>query len=436
MSTTRGLKRRDLFRLAAWSTVAASMPRAFNVHAAAGDYAGPLIITVQVSGGWDVSSFCDPKMNVAGEGTINNWANTGETRQAGNLSYAPFAGNEAFFSKYYQDMLVVNGIDAQTNSHSAGVTHAWSGRLSEGYPTATALAASVFAADLPMGYVSGGGYQETARLVRYTSLSNPDGLAGLINGNVTLWDAEQQYRHQADLDRVKRYQLEQLQEMLSRPNLTPRQRHAMETFYQARVAREELSAFADLLPTGDDLQPTVQVTADVRSTLHRQAQVALIGFQSGVSMAADLFIRGFDTHADHDAEQEPVLAHLTDAIDYIWETADQLGLADRLLVFLTSDFARTPRYNSSDGKDHWPIGSAVFMARNAPWGNRVIGETDELQNAYNISPTTLLRDDAEGRHIYPGDLQRTLRVLAGVDQHESALRFPINTGEYMDFLGV
>ncbi len=434
MSMTRGLKRRDLLRLAAWSSIVASMPRPFTVHAATGDNAGPLIVTLQVSGGWDVSSFCDPKANVPGEKVINTWANTGEIQQVGNLSYAPFAGNATFFEKYYQHMLVINGVDAQTNSHSAGVTHNWSGRLSEGYPTATALAASVFGADLPMGYVSGGGYQETARLVRYTSLSNPEGLAGLINGNVTLWDAEQQYRHQSDLDRIKRYQLEQLEELLGSSTLTPRQRHAMETYYQARVARTELGAFAELLPTGDELQPSVEVTGDVQSTVHRQAQVALIGFQSGVSMAADLFLRGFDTHADHDQDHEPMLAHLTDAVDYIWETAESLGLADRLLVFISSDFARTPRYNSSEGKDHWPIGSAIFMAKNAPWGNRVVGGSDELQNALNISPATLLHDDVSGRHIYPGDVQRTLRVLTGVDQHESALRFPINTGDYMDFL--
>ena len=219
-------------------------------------------------------------------------------------------------------------------------------------------------------------------------------------------------------------------------DLTPRRRYALETFRQARIARDELGAFADLLPTGDELQPTVQVTGDVRSTLHRQAQVALIAFQAGVSMAADLYVRGFDTHADHDQDHEPMLAHLTGAVDYLWETAEEMGLADRLLVFLTSDFARTPRYNSSEGKDHWPIGSAVLMAKNAPWGNRVIGETDELHNAYNISPHTLVRDDTHGRHIYTGDVQRTLRILAGVDQHESALRFPINTGETMDFLSV
>ena len=427
------MKRRDLIKLAGWSAIGASLPLAFRSYAATEGYSGQLYINVQVAGGWDVTSFCDPKENVPGEEDINHWANTGEIQQTGNIKYAPFAGNAAFFEKYRDYMLVINGVDAQTNSHSAGVTHTWSGRLSEGYPTLSALAASVYGADLPMGFVSGGGYQETANLVRYTSLSNPEGLRDLINGNVTAWDTSRNYRYQADLDRIKAYQLEQLQELMARDDLTPRQRHGMETYYEARISREQLASFADVLPSADALQPRVEVIQGETSSLLRQAQVSLLGFQAGVSMAADLHVDGFDTHSDHDAEHEPMMQHLTESVDYIWETAEQLGVADRLTVFLGSDFGRTPRYNSSDGKDHWPVGSTIFMQKNAAWGNRVIGETDALHFAQDINPSTLAPDAANGRHIYPGDVQRAMRVLAGVDQHENALRFPINSGEYMNF---
>ena len=427
------MKRRELLKLASWSAIGATLPLTFRSYAAAEDYTGPLFISIQVDGGWDVTSFCDPKMNVAGEREINHWANTGEIRPVGNIQYAPFAGNAAFFEKYYQYMLVINGVDAQTNSHSAGVTHNWSGRLSAGYPTVTALAASIYGAQLPMGYVSGGGYQETANLVRYTSLSNPEGLKGLINGNVTFWDEDKSYRYQSDLDRIKRFQLQRLLAMQENEALTPRQRHGLETFYQARISRDQLAAFADVLPNADELQPLLQVTPGGRSSLLRQEQVALLGFQAGVTMAADVHLRGFDTHSDHDADHEPMLAHLTESIDYIWDTAEELGMADRLTVFVGSDFGRTPRYNSSDGKDHWPIGSAVFMRKAAPWGNRVVGQTDPLHSASNIDELSLLPEE-NGRHIYPGDVQRAMRVLAEVDQHPTTLMFPINTGGYMDFL--
>ena len=42
------------------------------VHAA--DYSGKLFVFVQADGGWDPTSFCDPKANTPGEKVINHWA--------------------------------------------------------------------------------------------------------------------------------------------------------------------------------------------------------------------------------------------------------------------------------------------------------------------------------------------------------------------------
>ena len=106
---------------------------------------GKLFIFVQADGGWDPTSFCDPKSNTPGEPVINHWAEHEEIRQAGNLVYAPFAANRAFFEKYHRMKLMINGVDAQTNSHSVGIVHNWSGWNSEGYPTLSALLAAHFA---------------------------------------------------------------------------------------------------------------------------------------------------------------------------------------------------------------------------------------------------------------------------------------------------
>ncbi len=37
---------------------------------------------------------------------------------AGNIRYAPFARNEAFFENHHDKMLVINGVDAQTGTTS------------------------------------------------------------------------------------------------------------------------------------------------------------------------------------------------------------------------------------------------------------------------------------------------------------------------------
>ena len=140
------------------------------------DYMGKLFVFVQADGGWDPTSFCDPKANTPDEPVINHWAERDEIREAGNISYAPFANNEAFFEKYHGRMLVINGVDAQTNSHTVGVVHNWSGRNSEGYPAMTALLAAAYGNDLPVAYLSFGGYSRTGGVARYTRLNN----AGLL----------------------------------------------------------------------------------------------------------------------------------------------------------------------------------------------------------------------------------------------------------------
>ena len=113
-----------------------------DANAATG-YSGKLLVNLQLMGALDVTSFADPKINVAGKPVINNWAVTAGVQKAGNISYAPFAQNAVFFNKYYRDILVINGVDAQTNSHTVGVLHNWSGRNSEGFPSLTALFAAV-----------------------------------------------------------------------------------------------------------------------------------------------------------------------------------------------------------------------------------------------------------------------------------------------------
>ena len=123
----------------------------------AADYRGKLFVFVQADGGWDPTSFCDPKANTTGEPVINHWAQYDEVRQVGNIFYAPFANNVTFFEKYYQHMLVINGVDAQTNSHTVGIVHNWSGRNSDGYPTLSALLAAYYAPALPIPYLSFGG---------------------------------------------------------------------------------------------------------------------------------------------------------------------------------------------------------------------------------------------------------------------------------------
>ncbi len=112
-------------------------------------------------------------------------------------------------------------------------------------------------------------------------------------------------------------------------------------------------------------------------------------------------MNGFDTHDDHDALHKPLVQLLNESIDLIWTLAETAGYADRLTVVVGSDFARTPEYNSQQGKDHWPIGSVMVMQKAPSWGSRTVGLTDAVQNAIAIDPVSLQLPQAEAPSFIP-----------------------------------
>ena len=387
----------------------------------AADYTGKLFVFVQAQGGWDPTSFCDPKTNVSGELKINHWADSDEIREAGNIRYAPFGDNQTFFEKYYRRMLVINGVDAQTNSHTAGVVHNWSGRISEGYPTTTALLAAHNGAGLTMPYLSFGGFSNTMGIAVYTRLSTAQ-VRNIARPDIPDSSADARpYVTPLDWETLTTRRNARLARLAAAPNLMPRDARNRALYASAvqAEATEGLRAFADLIP--DEALETNEVK--------RQAQLAVLAFKAGVAVSADMFSGRFDTHTNHDADHAPLLAELTNSVDYLWDYAEQQGLADRLVVVMGSDFGRTNQYNAENGKDHWPIGSFIVMEKNQSWTNRVVGETDELHFAKKVNPMTLERNDAAGTLIYPRHIHKALRKYLGIENSEDSLLFPFNNTE-------
>mgnify|MGYP000054436778 CR=1 FL=1 len=426
------MNRRNFIKAAGLTSALGSLPLPFHLYASNPDFAGKFLVTVQAEGGWDVSSLCDPKMNVPGEDQINHWAINDETRTAGNIQYAAFANNQSFFDKYHQDILVINGIDSQTNSHTAGVTHNWSGRISEGYPTLTALYAAANAPALPIAYINNGGYAETAGLTRYTRLHNGDTIKRIVEPNVNVWDGYSRYVPPADWRLITEARNQRMDNIISENKLNLRQKLAVANYKSSIESASILGQFSDGLSAAGNLSEDEQF-GNFWSSLRRQSELALIAMKTGVCVSADLTFGGFDTHEMHDTDHNALFSRMFDGIDYFWQYAEQLGLADRIVMMITSDFSRTPYYNETDGKDHWPVGSAIIMERGAPWGNRMVGLTDEAQNVIPINPTTMQPDPNSGKIIYPKHVMQSLREYMGVADHSLAQPFKFNNAESFNF---
>ncbi|MYE23556.1 MAG: DUF1501 domain-containing protein [Gammaproteobacteria bacterium] len=409
----------------------------------AADYRGRLFVFVQADGGWDPTSFCDPKANTPGEPVINHWAERDEIRTAGRIAYAPFANNARFFTKYHRRMLVINGVDAQTNSHTVGIVHNWSGRNSEGYPSMGALLSAHYGPELPVTYLNFGGYAETGGVARYTRINNADRLRNIAAPELVPrepWhNSQRRYISDADWSALRSRQTSETARLVAARNVLPGDLWNRRLYQSSFLSAEGLKAYADAIPPEDELERTVQYETPAGnrywSELRRQAQLAVLAFKTGVSVSADLWLGGFDTHSTHDPDHEWLLGNLADGVDFLWDYAEEHGVADRMLVVIGSDFARTNFYNSQDGKDHWPIGSYVVMEKNQPWTSRAVGETDGLHFAQKINPRTLERDDANGTIIYPKHVHKALRRYLGIENSPGARRFPFSNTEDFAFFG-
>jgi uncharacterized protein (DUF1501 family) len=420
------MKRRAFLRNLTLLGVGGALPMTL-VPAAYGATPERFLVSVNADGGWDPTGLIDPKGNSPrpdGRGPVNHSA-ASAIRTAGNLRYAAYpdgaiapdpanAGHlDTFFQKHYQRLLVINGIDTQTNGHDSGRRFVWSGRLEEGFPTVAALAAAPYA-DQPMAFISNGGYDYTAALVPSVRTASAGTFTALAYPN-SLYAEDAARRNQGYMN-ASAYAMVQSARAarlarLQQSETLPRRVAQLARLEEVRSGDLSLAAMLDKLP------------ATVSSGLPGQAEVAVAAFASGLAVSANLNTGGFDTHGGHDQGQLNALTRLLEGVDHLWNEIVRHGLENRVTVVIGSDFGRTPFYNTGAGKDHWNVTSIMAMGAGIT-GNRVIGETDANFEVRKLSPGTL-QADSNGIVVTPKHVHRALRdflaVPAAIDN-----QFPIN----------
>jgi len=78
-------------------------------------------------------------------------------------------------------------------------------------------------------------------------------------------------------------------------------------------------------------------------------------------------------------------------------------LLDETLIVVMGEFGRTPKLNTSGGRDHWPRVFSVLLAGGGIPGGQVIGTSDPVGEGPADNPIT------------PADLASTIYVLLGID---------------------
>ena len=394
-------------------------------------YSGRLLVTLQLDGGADVTQLCDPKTNTPGEPKINHWADTLEPGSSGNIRYAPVADNANLFSRYASEMVVINGVDAQTNSHETGKLYNWTGSNSEGLPSITALHAAAMSPDQPLAYAVYGGSSRTAGLITYNRFDDVSRLRELSEPNRSPWDPDNYLRPESELMLARRITAQTIESLLNKPDLTPRQRRNLVNQKIAREGQEGLARLSEALPSQEEMQEAEEFQVgdfNFWSNLKQQMQGALLVMKSGLGSSADLALNGFDSHEQHDPIHEALYYHFSEALHFFWNYAEDLGIADRIVLVIGSDFGRTNFYNDGNGKDHWNIGSYMIMEQGASWGNRVVGVTDELHFARPISPSSL-QPASGGVILTPAHVHKAVRRYMGIDQFSQTVGMDLSSVE-------
>lgn len=378
-------------------------------------------ISVNAGGGWDPTYFLDPKGDkprLDGRGPVNRYS-TGAITSAGGITFpssypteidppdANSPGHFAnFFPKHAERLLVINGIDTQTNNHDAGSRFIWSGKIEEGYPSFGALAAAATAPGEPLSYISNGGYDNTASLVAPARIGEGEVFQQLAFPNASRpWedaDNRSEYFHPSVYAEIEQARNTRLQRLHGSASL-PLQKQQLNEIMLARTGDNNLNRLVNLLPER------------VSNGLPGQAEVAVAAFASGVAVSANLHMGGFDTHGNHDQNHANRLTQLLEGIDHLWQQIELNNLQDRVTVVIGSDFGRTPFYNDGNGKDHWNVTSMMAMGAGVR-GNRVIGGTDDHVEALKVNPQTLAIDP-NGITLTPEHIHVALRQMAGVGQN-------------------
>ncbi|MDF1877727.1 DUF1501 domain-containing protein [Sulfurimonas sp. SAG-AH-194-L11] len=384
----------------------------------------PLWIFIQASGGWDPTSFCDPKgylekdldsnLNPTSAAMNRSFANAdiATSTSAPAIKYAPIRGRDdnnvdyefsTFFDRYGSELLVVNGIDTQTNGHDSGRRYMMSGKLSEGYPALSALIAGISMPASPLAFITGGGYDETFGVVAGTRLNNMRAINELAF--VNRYDDTRNYFHQNDFERLQAANAARTQRTISNQNLESIKKLAQQ-YGLAHSGSNELEKLVEFLPDDINTHP------DRNNTVFSQGRFAMAGYKAGLTASVNINISGFDTHGNHDASHIPRLARLLKGVDLLKQEALNQGISDNVIFVMGSEFGRTPGYNGGNGKDHWSVSSMMFMGKGIR-GGRVIGSSTHGHDAQKINATTLVEDES-GIYITYAHINKAMRKFAQI----------------------
>lgn len=369
----RNLRRRDFLGAAAATlgVGALGLPRARAEVGAAKN-----LVLVVAYGGWDTTYVFDPKPGIA---SID--APVGDIVELGGVQFYDDPSRpttRAFFEAWAERCTVINGLQVQSLVHSDCSKRLLTGTQSDTNPDIGAITAFVHGSDRAVPYFVLG---QTSYSGPYASIS---ARAGTANQLGTLVDPL--YGYPAD-GLVVPHLLDDAEQGLVRQHVAARAERVRAARGQIGSNRDKIDAFIASLERGDVLRSIGPVGGlDYTRDLGVQAALAVDALDRELSWAVQIETGSFDTHTDNTGQvlqHEMLFAGLGQLVAALDDRPGKHGggsLLDETVIAVVSEMGRTPLFNATGGKDHWPVTSAMVLGGGLP-GGRVLGATTDTLSA-------------------------------------------------------
>lgn len=412
------MKRRNFLQLSALSALLLLTPKDANAYEYK-PYSGPLWIFIECIGGWDTTLLCNHQP------TLNRLPQAQVKKKVGNIEYVGLSDKvDNFFSEHYQDLLVINGLSSQTNSHGAGNVNLLSGRLERGFPTFGALINSAYRLDSPVGHIlTEGGYRFSANLANTTVVRSGGNIVSL-----TSFDKDykgESYLPQSITQKLEAAKIKRLERLLQKHS-SEAIKESISSYTSAKKSTTQLEALVPYLSQG-----ITNTNPKYQGGMYQSTHVGIAAYKAN-KMCLVINSRsagargGMDTHTVHDTQHPLCIDAIVEQIDAIVEDLKLMGVYDDTVIVVGSDMGRTPTYNKFDGKDHWPITSMLLLGGRVQ-GNQMIGATTENLLAKKIDAQTLdvVEDDAQGIELSYPEMHQLFRRYSNVDTLPASLKYDL-----------
>jgi hypothetical protein len=400
----RLLGRREFIAGSAAAAMAAIAP---DLHAQPQASARKLVV-VLASGGWDPTYALDPKPGVTGvdapEGELQRFA------ELPVLTHPSRPAVSEFFQRHAERIALVNGVQVRSFVHPDCLKRVLTGSPSETTPDMAAIAAFELGRELPVPYLALGGQ---ARSGPYAAIT---GRTGTTNQLSALIDPAAAYPAPGGVFPETGLMPSEREAELVRSYLDATSARLRATRGQRGYNRARIEDFRTSLDRAQRLRTFARESGigarDYTLDLAVQIPLTVRALAQGLSCSALMQTDRWDTHEDN-ARQGPLHQDLFAALGLLVDALEGEALLDETLVVVLSEMGRTPRLNGDNGKDHWPVTSALLLGAGVR-GGRVLGGTSDTLDALSIDLRSGAPDVA-GKQLQAPNLVAGVLTALGID---------------------